>query len=52
MTENLELYPRLGYREIDRRLDQGFQRVFFSKRLWPSETSGARGRSQGGSEAS
>jgi ribosomal protein S18 acetylase RimI-like enzyme len=31
MTENLGLYRRLGYREIDRRTEDGFQRVFFSK---------------------
>ncbi len=31
MTENLTLYPRLGYIEIDRRTEDGFQRVFFSK---------------------
>jgi ribosomal protein S18 acetylase RimI-like enzyme len=33
MTENLNLYPRLGYREDDRRTEDGFDRVFFSKRL-------------------
>jgi ribosomal protein S18 acetylase RimI-like enzyme len=33
MTENLTLYPRLGYREDDRRTEDGFERVFFSKRL-------------------
>ena len=37
MTENLELYPRLGYREIDRREEEGFSRVFYRKRLDPSE---------------
>ena len=31
MAENLELYPRLGYHEIARRFDNGFDRVFFSK---------------------
>lgn len=31
MTENLELYPRLGYREADRRTEDGFERVFFCK---------------------
>ena len=36
MTENLELYPRLGYREVDRREEDGFSRVFFRKRLGPS----------------
>lgn len=33
MTENLELYPRLGYREFDRRTEEGFDRVYFEKRL-------------------
>jgi ribosomal protein S18 acetylase RimI-like enzyme len=36
MTENLELYPRLGYRETGRRTEEGFQRVFFSKPLAPT----------------
>lgn len=31
MTENLTLYPRLGYVEVDRRSDEGFDRVFFVK---------------------
>lgn len=31
MTENLALYPRLGYRETGRRRDEGFDRVFFTK---------------------
>lgn len=35
MTENLALYPRLGYREDDRRTEDGFQRVFFSKSVDP-----------------
>lgn len=33
MTENLRLYPRLDYREVDRRVEDGFDRVFFEKRL-------------------
>jgi N-acetylglutamate synthase-like GNAT family acetyltransferase len=33
MTENLIFYPRLGYEEVDRRTDNGFERVFFVKRL-------------------
>lgn len=33
MTENLSLYPRLGYREIARRNEHGFNRVFFEKGL-------------------
>jgi len=33
MTENLALYRRLGYMEIERRTDNGFERVFFAKRL-------------------
>jgi ribosomal protein S18 acetylase RimI-like enzyme len=38
MTENLAFYPRLGYQEVDRRTDDGFERVFFSKRIDPSST--------------
>jgi ribosomal protein S18 acetylase RimI-like enzyme len=33
MTENLALYLRLGYSEAERRTDNGFERVFFVKRL-------------------
>jgi GNAT superfamily N-acetyltransferase len=38
MTENLTLYPRLGYTEVDRRTENGFQRVFFSKPTAPPRT--------------
>ncbi|MEH3131233.1 MAG: GNAT family N-acetyltransferase [Mycolicibacterium neoaurum] len=31
MTENLSLYPRLGYTEVGRGTEDGFDRVFFSK---------------------
>jgi ribosomal protein S18 acetylase RimI-like enzyme len=31
MTENLTLYPHLGYTETGRRSEAGFDRVFFSK---------------------
>ena len=31
MTENLRLYPRLGYEETGRREEGGFNRVFFRK---------------------
>jgi ribosomal protein S18 acetylase RimI-like enzyme len=31
MTENVALYPRLGYVETGRRSDDGFDRVFFRK---------------------
>jgi N-acetylglutamate synthase-like GNAT family acetyltransferase len=33
MVENLAWYPRLGYTETERRVDGGFARVFFEKRL-------------------
>jgi ribosomal protein S18 acetylase RimI-like enzyme len=33
MTENLALYPRLGYTETARRTEDGFDRVFFEKAL-------------------
>lgn len=31
MTENLVMYPKLGYLEIERRQQEGFRRVFFRK---------------------
>ena len=31
MTENLAMYPRLGYVEVDRKRQAGFDRVFFRK---------------------
>lgn len=37
MTENLRLYPRLGYSEVERRTENGFNRVYFTKRLAGSE---------------
>lgn len=33
MTENQALYAHLGYREDERRREDGFERVFLSKRL-------------------
>lgn len=33
MTENLPFYAALGYSQIDRRLQDGFDRVFFRKLL-------------------
>ncbi len=33
MFENLKLYPKLGYEEIDRRCEDGFDRVFYRKAL-------------------
>jgi ribosomal protein S18 acetylase RimI-like enzyme len=35
MTENLRLYRSLGYELVDRRREDGFDRVFFSKPLAP-----------------
>lgn len=35
MTENLSLYPGLGYAETGRRREDGFDRVFFRKKLTP-----------------
>ena len=31
MTENLSFYPRHGYHETGRAVQEGFRRVFFSK---------------------
>jgi ribosomal protein S18 acetylase RimI-like enzyme len=33
MTRNLTLYPYLGYEEVDRRWEAGFDRVYFEKHL-------------------
>ena len=33
MTENLSIYPHLGYRETGRREEDGFSRVYFEKKL-------------------
>ena len=33
MVENIALYVRLGFVEVDRRLDDGFRRVFLRKSL-------------------
>jgi GNAT superfamily N-acetyltransferase len=33
MVENLQLYPRLGYVETARRVEDGFRRVYFRKTL-------------------
>ncbi|MEX2521055.1 MAG: GNAT family N-acetyltransferase [Paracoccaceae bacterium] len=33
MTENLSIYPKLGYIEVDRRTEGGFNRVYFEKTL-------------------
>lgn len=33
MTENLRFYPRLGFHRTNARTDDGFERVFFEKRL-------------------
>ncbi|MES0882776.1 GNAT family N-acetyltransferase [Roseibium sp. SCP14] len=33
MTENLAIYPHLGFAETERRSEDGFNRVYFEKRL-------------------
>jgi ribosomal protein S18 acetylase RimI-like enzyme len=33
MTDNLSIYPRLGYVEVARRSEDGFNRVYFEKTL-------------------
>ncbi|WP_319452827.1 MULTISPECIES: GNAT family N-acetyltransferase [unclassified Mycobacterium] len=35
MTENLAFYPRMGYVEVARRSQDGFERVFFVKDVGP-----------------
>ena len=38
MTENLEFYPRRGFHETSRGLQDGYRRVFFAKSLATSRT--------------
>ncbi|MEQ9160672.1 MAG: hypothetical protein RLO10_10775 [Roseovarius indicus] len=33
MVANLSIYPHLGYAETDRRTEDGFNRVYFEKRV-------------------
>lgn len=33
MTENLEMYPKMGYREVGRKAQDGLKRVFFRKSI-------------------
>lgn len=33
MSDNLSIYPRLGYVEVERRSEEGFDRVYFQKTL-------------------
>jgi hypothetical protein len=33
MVENLQLYPRLGFVETERRVEDGYRRVYFRKTL-------------------
>jgi N-acetylglutamate synthase-like GNAT family acetyltransferase len=39
MTENLAFYPRRGFRETGRGIQDGYHRVFFTKRVESSPTS-------------
>lgn len=33
MTENLSMYPKMGYAEVERRREAGFNRVYFRKQV-------------------
>ena len=33
MTENLALYPAIGYEETERRVESGYRRVYFRKKV-------------------
>ncbi|HEX3825400.1 MAG TPA: hypothetical protein VHV79_13150 [Mycobacteriales bacterium] len=37
MTENLAIYRHLGYVEVDRRTDGGYQRSYIEKLLAPRD---------------
>ena len=34
MTENFALYARNGYKEVERRTERGFPRIYMRKRLY------------------
>lgn len=36
MTENQDFYPKIGYIEYERKHDDGYERVFYSKTLAPA----------------
>ena len=38
MTENIEYYPKKGYRETHRASDTGYQRIYYSRILDPQQT--------------
>ena len=38
MTENLQYYPRKGFRETHRATDAGYRRVYFTRQLKPQQT--------------
>jgi GNAT superfamily N-acetyltransferase len=42
MTENVERYPKLGYVEVGRGREHGFDRVFFRKELGEADDAEAR----------
>jgi len=50
MTANLSLYPHLGYAQVDRRMEDGFDRVYFRKCLAPDGCPG-EGQVSGSSSA-
>ena len=47
MTENLSFYPRHGYRETHRAVDDGFSRVYFSKAVRHNDVGDLRDRDRG-----
>jgi ribosomal protein S18 acetylase RimI-like enzyme len=42
MTENQAIYARLGYTEVDRRVEDGYRRIYMEKNL-PGQCSGPMG---------
>jgi ribosomal protein S18 acetylase RimI-like enzyme len=48
MTENLDFYPRQGYRETGRGIEDGYRRVFYTKVLTRSEVEHQEGAGRGG----
>jgi N-acetylglutamate synthase-like GNAT family acetyltransferase len=47
MTENVSFYPRHGYRDTGRALEDGFRRVYFSKTVRHNDVGDVRGGDRG-----
>ena len=52
MTENQAIYAHLGYREIERRAEDGYRRIYMEKVLHPAQDTQAQDNPAGGCTSS